>query len=143
MLFDGSNQNFSQDIANKICARIAAGEYTHDACLAEGMQPSTVYGWRDYNANFAVAWQRAHEQKAQVLLKKAVESIADRPDDDIVYAGKDMNMCNGARVNRNKAQCDFYRWWATRCDKSLTDKDFELEALKKQVFELEHQLGKK
>lgn len=140
-LFDGSDKNYDKEIADKIIARIAAGEYTHDACLAEGMQPSTVYGWRDYQPDFAIAWQLAHEHKAQSMVKKAFEVLADPEDDDVVSAGENKRMCNNARVNRKKHLADKYIWWATKCDKSLGEKDVEFENLKKAFLELEKKVS--
>ena len=137
MTFDGSDKNYNKEIADRICARIAAGEYVRHACKAEGKEASTVYGWLDYVPEFSIDWEKSLKVKADLLLEKAALALSAKDDDDIVMSKEDTKMCHNARVNRNRAQAEFYKWWATKCDKSLSDRDVELEALKKQVAELE------
>lgn len=142
MQYSDADRTYDEQIANKIINRISGGEYVRDACKAEGVEPSTVYSWKKYRSDFTAKFDLALEEKADILIKKGFEVLLHPLDDDVVDAGKNMRMCNSARVNRARHLADKYFWWAAKCDKNLSDKDVELAQLTKQIAYLEAEIKK-
>jgi len=142
MQYSNADRTYNEEIANKIIARIASGEYVRDACKAEGMEASTIYSWKKYRPDFTARFEVALEEKADILIKKGFEILSHPLDDDVVDAGKSMRMCNNARVNRARYLAEKYFWWAAKCDKNLSDKDIELAQLIKHVSFLESEIKK-
>jgi hypothetical protein len=75
----GSISSYTQEIADKICARISEGEGLKTMCREEGMPGwRTVYDWIQKYPEFAQAMERARELGADAIASECLE-IADTP----------------------------------------------------------------
>ena len=73
----GRPSDFTQELADEICRRIAEGESLRSICEPEGMPaPSTVCLWVVSNASFSEQYARARDAQADHYADEIV-SIAD------------------------------------------------------------------
>jgi hypothetical protein len=73
----GRPSEFTQEIADAICERIAGGESLKAICEDETMPGKTaVYGWLSRHADFADKYARAREIQADAIFDEVVD-IAD------------------------------------------------------------------
>lgn len=79
----GAVSTFSQEVADKICERIAEGETLSEICRAEGMPARrTVYDWLKENEDFAKAMDIARDLGADAIAEEAL-SIADTTEEGV------------------------------------------------------------
>ena len=120
----GRPSEFSQDMADTICERIADGESLRAICADEGMpNKSTVFRWLAAHSGFGDQYARAREDQADTLADEIV-SIADEEvtmiradrhnsrDDD--GEGNTEVVFDATAVARNRLRVDARKWVAAK-----------------------------
>lgn len=103
---------FSQDIADLICERLAAGESLR-AIARSGDIPSlpVIYKWLDAVQSFAEQYARARETQAETLAYEALE-IADDGRRDYKQDADGREVPDHDHIARSKLRVDQRRWMA-------------------------------
>lgn len=90
---------YSDELAAKICARLADGESLRSVCRDEDMPAaSTAFLWMRENKEFLEQYTRAKEESADAYSEDLIE-IADNPEGD---------------VQRDKLRVDTRKWLASK-----------------------------
>lgn len=93
----GRPSDFTQEVADAICEKLAEGESLRSICYAEDMPAcSTVFRWLSLDATFSEQYARARESQADALFDEIL-SIADEEKDD---------------VQRSRLRVDARKWMA-------------------------------
>lgn len=79
----GRPSNYTDEIADAICGRLASGEPLTRVCRDEGMpSPATVYNWLAADATFLDKYARARESQADTLADEIVRIADEAPPPD-------------------------------------------------------------
>lgn len=79
----GRPSNYTDEIADAICGRLASGEPLTRICRDEGMpSPATVYNWLAADATFLDKYARARESQADTLADEIVRIADEAPPPD-------------------------------------------------------------
>lgn len=113
----GRPSDFSQEVADAICERIADGESLRGICQADGM-PSrmTVFRWlADPNRSaFRDQYARAREEQAEFYAESIVE-IADEVEVEATYQGEQVKLdVSSSAIARNRLRVDARKWYASK-----------------------------
>jgi hypothetical protein len=100
-----------QDIANEICAWIAAGETLRDYCRQEGKPAwQTVYGWLDKDEDFRKRFAYARELGEEAIAQECFAIADDGQNDWMEKHDKDGALVgwqiNGEHVSRSKLRIE-------------------------------------
>ncbi len=108
---------FSQDIADQICDKIAEGKSLRKICDIEGLpDKSTVFRWLGTNTAFRDQYVRARDVQADYMAEEIIE-IADDGTNDFGF--KEGDTAEGAsaspvflaeHVQRSKLRVDSRKW---------------------------------
>lgn len=107
----GRPSDFSQEIADTICERIATTPRGLDfICQTDAALPSasTVHRWLNQHAEFRESYLRARERQADTIFDECLE-IADDSSRDTKLVGREDNeteVCNTEFVQRAKLRID-------------------------------------
>ncbi len=113
---------FSQEIADKICQRLANGESLRGICRDEEMPgTTTVFNWlagsdQSFSA-FRDQYTRAREIQADALVDEILEISDDGSNDWMAREGKDGEpswALNGEHVQRSRLRVDSRKWFASK-----------------------------
>lgn len=105
----GRPSTFTQEIADAICARLAAGEPLRAICRDEGMPPArTVFDWLSGNEAFSQQYALAREQGLDALAEQCLE-IADNEQHDWELTKKGP-VVNDVAIGRARLQVDTRKW---------------------------------
>jgi len=105
----GRPSTFTQEIADKICERIAEGEGLRRIVLDDGMpSEKTVYRWLRENADFRQQYAGAREDQAEHFLDEIME-IADDASRDTVDTDSG-EVANTEWIQRAKLRVDARKW---------------------------------
>lgn len=109
----GRPSDFTQELADEICARLADGDSLRTVCNSEDMpDKSTVFRWIRQNEIFRDQYARAKQESADAF----VEEISDLADDEPRYTtnkwGADV-VDNGYESYR-KTRIDTRKWLASK-----------------------------
>jgi hypothetical protein len=108
----GRPSTYTQEIADRICERIADGESLR-SILRDDNQPasSTVFKWLTENKSFSEQYTRAREAQADVLFDEIL-NIADDGKND-TYTDCDGNVrTNQDVIARSRLRVDARKWMA-------------------------------
>ena len=108
---------FTQEIADAICDRLAAGLSLRKICRSKGMPSKTsVFKWLGQNSTFADQYARAREAQADGLVDEMV-AIADTPfigtKTKRTSDGK-IEKTTGDMVEHRRLQIETRKWVAAR-----------------------------
>jgi hypothetical protein len=107
--------NFTQDIFDAICERIADGESLRDICKDEGMPArSTVFKWLSQSAELADQYAHAREAQADAIFDEILSIADDGRNDWMERHGEgDVGWAtNGEHIQRSRARIDARKWMA-------------------------------
>lgn len=106
----GRQSTFTQQIADEICERLAAGESLRAICRDEHMPPdSTVREWVIYDTNgFAAQYTRARDSGLDVLAEQVLE-ISDEAPNTLDNGGKD-----SGDIAHKRLRFDARRWYLSK-----------------------------
>lgn len=111
----GRPSEFTQEIADAICERIAEGESLRTICRDDEMpNRSTVFRWLAARPEFSDQYARAREAQAEALFEDMLE-IADDASGDTKIVGRDgeeREVCDTEFVQRSKLRIDTRKWMA-------------------------------
>lgn len=111
----GRPSEFTQDVADAICERIADGESLRSICLHEAMPgKSTVFQWLAVNADFADQYARAREAQADSLFDEILH-IADNPligEKTKETSDGKSETTTGDMIEHRRLQVDARKWMA-------------------------------
>lgn len=102
---------YSEEIADVICDRLANAESLRKICLSDGMpSQSTVFRWLgdDRHADFRERYARAREAQADALFDEMLDIADDGAND---YMGEDEKY-NGDAVQRSRLRVETRKWMA-------------------------------
>jgi hypothetical protein len=111
----GRPSAFTEEKAEEICRRIAAGESMRHICLLEGMpSQSMVYRWLDENKSFREQYAQAREKQADAFLDQIQEIAHDgRNDWEILECERtkqDRIVLHAEHVQRSRLRVDTLKW---------------------------------
>lgn len=106
----GRQSEFTQEIADRICERLADGESLLSVCRDPNMPAKiTVLKWLSRNEDFAAQYAHARVLQAEVRAEEIL-AIADDGSND-TYEDEDGNVrVNNDVVQRSKLRVDSRRW---------------------------------
>jgi hypothetical protein len=111
----GRPSEFSQDVADIICERIADGESLRSICLAEEMPSKTsVFKWLGQHQAFADQYARAREAQADAIFDEILDISDDGANDWMERHDKENPgwVANGEALQRSKLRVDARKWMA-------------------------------
>lgn len=106
---------FSQETADIICERIAAGESVRTICADDGMPAcSTVFKWLSENEAFSEQYARARETQADTIFDEILEIADNARNDWMERRGEDDAgwVANGEHIQRSRLRIDARKWMA-------------------------------
>jgi hypothetical protein len=108
----GRPSDFTQEIADAICERIADGESLRAICLPEDMPArSTVFRWLAAHKEFQYQYARAREEQADALFDEILQIADDGRNDS--YTDDDGNVRTDHDViARSRLRVDSRKWMA-------------------------------
>lgn len=122
----GRPTDFNQDVADKICERLADGESLRNICDEEEMpNKATVFRWLAKFTDFSDQYARARETQADSLFDEIL-SIADNGRNDWMERNGETDagwMANGENLRRSQLRVDARKWMAGKLrPKKYSDK---------------------
>ncbi len=109
----GRKSEFSQDIADKICERIAAAESLRSICKSDDFpNAATVFKWLTQFPAFAEQYARAKDEQAETIFDEMMEIADDARNDWMEQHGKDDvgYQLNGEHIQRSRLRIDARKW---------------------------------
>lgn len=98
----GRPTDYTKDMADKICEKIANGRSLRSICAEDGMPPmKTIYRWLEANEEFRHQYARARDKQADYFAEEIIE-IADNAE------------AESAAVSKAKLQIDARKWAASK-----------------------------
>ncbi len=110
----GRPSTYSEDTANLICARLAAGEPLTKICKDADMPDVvTVYRWRMAHPEFSNAYACAREDQADTLASEIIE-ISDDGSRDYSTDEDGVERVDHDHIQRSKLRVDARKWYASK-----------------------------
>lgn len=98
----GRPSKYSDEMAEKICEKIANGRSLRSICAEDGVPPmKTIYRWLEANEEFRHQYARARDKQADYFAEEIIE-IADSAE------------AESAAVSKAKLQIDARKWAASK-----------------------------
>lgn len=112
----GRPSDYSQELADAICERIADGESLRRICTDEDMPAkSTVFRWLSLNTAFSDQYAKAKEEQAESLFDEILD-IADDGRNDYMSSVDDEGglayKLMGENIQRSRLRLDARKWMA-------------------------------
>lgn len=109
----GRPSEYTQEMADKICARIADGESLRAICRDDGMpQIRSVMRWLAAHPEFSQQYARAREEQADKIFDELLE-IADDSRNDWIEKEQG-SVVDHEHVSRSKLRVDTRKWMLAR-----------------------------
>lgn len=111
----GRPSDYTPELADEICARLAEGVSLRSVCKADDMpDASTVFRWLRKNEDFRQQYVRAKHEAADAMSEE-IQDIADDGTNDWMEKfdkdGKSIGWeLNGEHVQRSKLRIDSRKW---------------------------------
>lgn len=114
----GRPSDFTQEIADAICERLADGESLRSICLSDDMPSKTsVFRWLTANETFRDQYASAREAQADAFVDEMVD-IADDTSRDFKTKtnsdGEEYEVADTDHIQRSKVRIDTRKWVAAR-----------------------------
>lgn len=115
----GRPSDFTQELADTICGRLAEGESLRAICETEGLpNKSTVFRWLASRTDFRDQYARARELQAETLVDEIIEISDDARNDYMANLGEGEETLayrlNGEHVQRSRLRVDSRKWFASK-----------------------------
>lgn len=131
----GRRTEFSQEVADMICDRLANGESLRAICRDEDTPvQSTVFKWLDQQPQFAKQYARAREAQADTLADEILE-IADDTSRDTIATEKNGEQPNSEWITRSRLRVDARKWLASKMAPKKYGEKLDLDATVKGKIE--------
>lgn len=110
----GRPSDFSQELADEICAQLADGLSLRTVCKSDDMPDKrTVFRWLRTNEAFCHQYTRAKEESADALTDEMLD-IADDASNDWVERDDGRVDYNGDHVQRSRLRIETRKWIASK-----------------------------
>lgn len=122
---------FSQELFDTICERIADGESLRTICSdAQMPNKATVFRWLAGNAALGDQYARAREAQADALVDEMLDIADDARNDWMERRGEDDAgyIANGEHIQRSKLRIDARKWIAGKMRPKVYGDRIEVEA---------------
>lgn len=143
---------FSEELADTICALIESGESVHAICKMNGMpNKKSVFRWLAKNPEFQNQYRAAKMAGIEALVDQMMDIARDSSKDFKMVKGK--KTFDGDHVQRDRLKIDTIKWVATKLvprlygdtkqinvDVEHSMKALSDEQLKKKIVSLQSQL---
>jgi len=109
----GRTTDYTPELANLICERIASGESLREICKPEDFpDKSTVFRWIASNNEFRDQYARAKEAQAEAFADELLDIADDGTNDWMARNGEDNAgwVANGEHIQRSKLRVDTRKW---------------------------------
>lgn len=109
---------YTQELADRICHKLAEGNSLRTVCKGEGMPDiSTIFNWFRTAPGFVQQYARAKEESADAMVEEMLD-IADNGEND-TYVRKDeegnaIEGVNHDHINRSRLRVDVRKWAASK-----------------------------
>ncbi len=116
----GRPSEFNNEIATKICARIAAGESMRNICKEDDMPDrATVHLWllNKDNKDFTIQYETACNTRAENMFEELLEISDDGTNDFMERESKDggkFSVLNSEAVSRSRLRVDTRKWFLSK-----------------------------
>lgn len=133
----GRPSSYTEEMADKICERIAEGESLKSICEDEGMpSKAAVFNWLNAHPSFVDKYTRAREVQADALFDEILSIADDGRNDWMERRGEEDAgwVANGENIRRSQLRIDARKWMAGKLkpkkysDKLQIDADVTHEA---------------
>lgn len=108
---------YTAEVADAICARLAEGESLRSVCRDESMPcVKTVFNWMRTFPEFLQQYARAKEESADALTDEMLEIADDGRNDWMERHGEDSVgwVANGEHIQRSRVRIDTRKWLASK-----------------------------
>ena len=107
--------DYTVEVADLICERIANGESLRKICAEESMPgKSTVFRWLTEHTDFGTKYAYAREEQADLYAESIVE-ISDEAEVQAIYQGEEVRLdLSSSAVARNRLRVDARKWYASK-----------------------------
>jgi hypothetical protein len=114
----GRPSEYTQEIADRICAELSDGKSLRTVCRADDM-PScvTVFSWFRRYPEFLSQYTRAKEESADAMTDESLEIADDARNDWMELHGKDGSVnyqVNGEHIQRSRLRIETRKWYASK-----------------------------
>lgn len=110
----GRPSEYTQEIADRICAQLAEGISLRTVCLGDEMpDKATVFRWLRTNKDFCDQYARAKEESTDALAEEIIDISDDGTNDWMTITtagGFEKEVVNHEVVNRSKLRVDTRKW---------------------------------
>lgn len=109
--------DYTPELADAICARLADGESLRSVCRSEGMPcKTTVFMWLRTRPEFLNQYTRAKEESADALTDEMLEISDDAKNDWMEQNAKDNPgwLANGEHIQRSRLRIETRKWLASK-----------------------------
>lgn len=106
---------FSQEVFDTICERLADGESLRSICSDDDMpNKATVFRWLGSDENLSDQYARARESQADAIFDEILDIADDARNDWMERGGEDDAgyQANGEHIQRSKLRIDARKWMA-------------------------------
>jgi hypothetical protein len=115
----GRPSEFTPELADLICARLADGQSLRAICRADEMpDKSTVFRWLRSNLEFRDQYTRAKEESADALTDEMLEISDDATNDWMERHNEDGSnigwQVNGEHIQRSRLRIETRKWLASK-----------------------------
>lgn len=148
----GRPSDYTDELAELICLRLAEGESLRSVCRDDGMpSKQAVLRWLARNEQFRAQYVRAKEEGAEAIAEEMFDIADDGTNDWMEKLDKDGEaigyQLNGEHVQRSKLRIDTRKWYLSKIlpkkygdriqhDQSITVKNLSDEEIDKRLQEL-------
>ena len=125
----GRNTSFTQDMADKICERLADGESMRSICRDENMPDTkTVLRWLSQNENFRTQYAHARELQADALADQILD-ISNTPVMGEIETTKEWGteIKRADMIEHRRLQIDARKWYAGKLRPKVYGNNIEPE----------------
>lgn len=121
----GRPSDYTQDIADKLCAALADGKSMRTVCAADDMPAkATVFRWIRTNEEFRDQYTRAKEESADALTDEMLD-ISDDVSNDYTKTDENGVRLNPENIQRSRLKIETRKWLASKLKpKKYGDKQF-------------------
>lgn len=113
----GRPSEFTQEVADQICSRLADGESLRSVCRDEAMPcKAVVFKWMRVIPGFVDQYARAKEESADALSDEMLDIADDGRNDWMKRNAEDDAgwQANGENVQRSRVRIDTRKWLASK-----------------------------
>ena len=115
----GRHSDYTQEMADAICEKIASGESVRAICKPDDMPAmSTVFRWLSNSKEFSEQYARSKQAQAEYMVDEILDIADDGTNDWMEKRSKDGDMLgwveNGEALRRSVLRVDARKWLAMK-----------------------------